>query len=392
MNFCIPACVLLALHSRLGSPIRTLNIHKLEVELQSLNFRSLLKLGTIGLSLNQISELEALNSDPIPPALIKLFPALAFFKGIAINQFIMRRKGNDFRLFPTSLSKHSRSTDRFQIDILVDNIDIRPENKTLSPVKHCLTFTNLARFVSKLSGKFCNASKYEVVCRSCFKLFHTIHGNQGRLKHDLSCSHQTRGVLGRRKSKNRLLHRPYIVNSYTQKIEKNGLWFKRGFNFKRLKPAFLCFLDFEQYHQKLTGDNIDNAFAKQPPSAVAIQTPMSYSYCFSSLYSHISLPSSLSNVRIKFLDQSNGTTLKDFYIGLLLSIRKDMLLLANFLQEVLAKNRPPPRHQQRSLEQRIYMLTISHCQICGLRFNSKRRIGSNTHYIRRCFDHDHFLT
>ena len=396
-NLCIPACIILAFHSRLGVSInRNLNIQRVEQELRALNFRSLLNPTTTGISLEQLSQLEELNSNPISPALIRLFPALAYYQGIAINQFRISRNDTEFRIFPVSLSKHSRALDRFQIDLLIDNSDIRPDHHRglfdRSPIKHCLLITRLNNFVAKMIGRGTNQTRYQTVCRTCFRLFHGTDGIHGRLKHDVSCSHQTRGVLGRRKSRNVLIHRPYIYNTFTKRMQRNGLWFRKGSNFKLLRPLAIGFLDFESYHVPITRDTAHtNMFVRQPPSATAIQTPMSYSYCYAGLYPSIALPPDLNNVRTKFFDESTGTSLKDFYISLLLGIRKDLFLHSQFLQSVLARDRPPPATRHRSYAQRMYMLTVSHCQICGARFGSRRRAGTGSYIITRQFDHDHFL-
>ena len=135
-----------------------------------------------------------------------------------------------------------------------------------------------------------------------------------------------------------------------------------------------------------------NAFVKQPPSATAIQTPMSFAYVITSLYPEIVIPPQLSGVRMKFLDESTGATVKDFYLSLLLSLRKDLVLLSNLLRDVLTRDRPPPIVRRRSWRQRMYILSVSHCQICGSKFGARRRTKTGSvHFIKRQFDHDHFL-
>ena len=240
-NLCIPASVLLCLHARLGgSPIRKLNIAKMEAELKALNFRSLLKMGVIGLSLNQIGEFESLNSNPIPSSLLKIFPALSMFNGIAVNAYIARRNESEFRLFPFSLSKHSRDSAYFQADILVESPDIRPADsqvRTPSQNSHCLAISNLVSLVTKFSKKASNSSKYRLICRTCLKVFSDM---KLKLVHEQSgCAEKKRGCLGRRKSKNQLIHRPYIKNQFTGKIERNGLRFRRGHSYKLLRPLSL---------------------------------------------------------------------------------------------------------------------------------------------------------
>ena len=133
-------------------------------------------------------------------------------------------------------------------------------------------------------------------------------------------------------------------------------------------------------------------FTRAPPSAVARQTPMSYAYGFESMYPDIPLPASLADVRIKFLDESTGVTLRDFYFNLLLSLRSDLVLVSHFLKDVLSRSQPPPGTHKRSARLQALFLSVSHCQFCGQKFDETRvtRTGKRIK-IKRQFDHDHFL-
>ena len=242
-NLCLPACVIMALHSKLGGSLnRNLTISRMEEQLEALNFRSLLTVGRVGIPLNQLSKFEDINSCPIRPSLLRLFPSLGFFKGISVNQFILRRSDKDFSLFPVSLSKFSRDLDRFQVDLLIESPDLREKSPFANDNpsnKHLLVITNLVSLLAKMKGKTANVSKYTAVCRSCLRLFRWVGGPQGSIRHNASCDHEPRGVKGRRKTTNQLIHRPYIKDAYTGQFKRNGLWFKRGFGFKRLKVLVL---------------------------------------------------------------------------------------------------------------------------------------------------------
>ena len=370
-NLCVPASIIVILHSRLGgSPVRSLNITKMEEELKSLNFRAVLSPNHIGIALDQLGKLEDLNTSSHNPQLKKLFPALSFYQGLAISTYVMRKKNNDFRLFPVSLSKHARNSNFFNIDLLISNNDINDTNKQskFDMKNHVFAITNLAHLICKLTGKYCNVSRYQYVCNTCFRLF---ANNVQRNNHFDNCTHESRGALGRRKSKNRLIHRPFIFNKYLGKTVRNGLYFNRGSNYKRLRPLILGALDFETYGSKLTHDQPhpeESVFGKRPSSAVSLHVPASYAYCFHSLYENIELPSCLKDVRIKFYnDCSSEATVKDFYLSLLLNLRKDLVLLAEFLRETLDQKLPAPSPQQRSPQEKAYLRQKKFCNICGIR-------------------------
>ena len=368
-NLCIPGSILLVLHSRLGFPIRTLNIQKMEKELGSLNYKPLLRPDCVGIALDQLDTLEKLNTTNRNPQLKRLFPALSFFQGLAISTYVLKRKDNQFRLFPVSISKNARNQNFFNVDLLIGNQDITPSNKEskFGMRNHVFAITNLAHLVCKLTGKSSNVARYEHVCHTCFTL---LENSAKKEEHFGNCTHTSRGVLGRRKSKNRLLHTPFVFNNYLGKAVRNGLYFKRGSNYKRLKPLVLGALDFETYGSKLTPEphSEESVFGKRPSSAVSLHVPASYAYCFHSLYDNIKLPSYLSNVRIRFFDDcSSEATVKDFYLSLLLNLRKDMVYLSQFLRETLDKKLPTPTSKQRSPQERAYIRSRMYCDICGVR-------------------------
>ena len=368
-NLCVPGSILLILHSRLGSPIRTLNIQRIEEELKSLNYKPLLKPDRVGIALDQLNTMEALNTTKRNPQLQRLFPALSFFKGLAISTYVLKRKDCQFRLFPVSISKNARNQNFFNVDLLIGNQDITPSNKEskFGIKNHVFAITNLVHLVCKLIGKSSNVARYEHVCHTCFAL---LDSSAKKNEHFANCTHTSRGVLGRKRSKNQLLHRPFVFNNYLGRAVKNGLHFNRGANYKRLKPLLLGALDFETYGSKLSQEPHfeESVFGKRPSNAVSLHVPASYAYCFHSLYDDIKLPEYLKDVRIKFFNNcSSEATVKDFYLSLLLSLRKDMVYLAQFLRETLDKKLPTPTPKQRSPQDMAYIQQKRFCDICGIR-------------------------
>ena len=368
-NLCVPGSILLVLHSRLGSPIRTLNIQKMEKELKSLNYKSALKPDRVGIALDELNTLEELNTTKRNPHLKRLFPSLAYFKGLAISTYVLKKKDCQFGLFPVSISKNARNQNFFNVDLLIGNDDITNSNKKnkFGLRHHVFAITNLVHLVCKLTGKSCNVARYEHVCHTCFAL---LENSAKKNVHFANCTQTSRGILGRKKSKNRLVHKPFVFNNYLGRVVKNGLHFNRGGNYKRLKPLLLGALDFETYGSKLTKEPHfeESAFGKRPSNAVSLHVPASFAYCFHSLYDNIKLPPYLSDVRIKFFDNcSSEATVKDFYLSLLLSLRKDTVYLAQFLGEVLDKKLPTPPPKQRSAQDTAYFQKKMFCDICGIR-------------------------
>ena len=395
-NYCVPACILLALHNRLGPPLRTLrNLAKIEAELDLLNFTTLLEVAKPGIAISQLSAFEKLLS-PISPALLRIFPALVVYRGISLNLYTVRRANNDFRLFPTSLSENSRNNEYFQVDMVVDNDDIREakdERASHTPkgVLHCLLITRLPRLINKFSNHCLNVSKYTEICRVCMT---TFKSTTAKLDHFKICANKKRGVCGRRRCRNQLVHRPYRLNKFTNKEERNGLTWQRSKCARLLKPLSFSCLDFEQLSRKIVksrGDPTD--FERTPSNAVAVQTPLSYSIQHRGLYPEIPLPANLSSPRVRFINEDDPHPEKSFFLSLLYTIREDLLFHSRFIRDLLSHDQPPPPMSQRTPEQIAYMLSVTHCQICNVRFGSKK-VSPKTkafYVVKRCLDHFHFL-
>ena len=385
-NLCIPACVLLTLHSRLGVATSSLNMTEFEADLNLLNYKDLLSPEHYGIKISDTNKFEDMNTNRANPNLGRRFPALKYFVGIACNYYYMKRKYNEFRLFPYSISRFSRSHDYFQSDFLISNNDIRPKGYNEPIRNHVMAIKSLARFVCKLRGKAVNSGRYTFVCNTCFSLFSTAGTRASHWEND--CSHEVRGVLGFRKSKNSLLHQPFKLNRYTHRVQLNGLSFRAGDNFKRLKTTFAVFLDFESYNTPVPQET--SIFIKPPKSSLSVHTPCSYAYVIKSFYKEIQLPDKLQKVRLKFYDDADTTTtIKDFYINLLLNLRNDLVALSRFLNDLLESNRDPPKRNERTLEDLQTVQNKTFCDICGRRFHSWFRNKHRRYQCLKSFDHCH---
>ena len=188
-------------------------------------------------------------------------------------------------MFSSSISRYARSSNHFQCHLLISSNDIRPEGYN-EPIKnHVMAIKSLARFVCKLRGKATNSGRYSYCCNTCFELFSSAGQLASHWKNN--CSHEMRGMLGFRKSKNVLLHQPFKLNRFTFQVRQNGLQFRPGDNFKRLKAGFAVFLDFECYNTPIPQEK--SVFMNPPTSSLTVHTPCSYAYVFRSFYDNIQL-------------------------------------------------------------------------------------------------------
>ena len=239
-NFCILGSILLNCHSKVGSPIGKLTISQMEKEISSLNTQGLFRLDQKGIAFCDMEKLERLNS-PIPESLIQHFPSLRFFKGIAINIFRIRKTGNTFRIFPTSLSCHNRDKDFFQSDLLELTQDIlaspSPSNEDQS---HVLAVPYLAKLVTKFTNARSNWQKFSNICRTCQSTFSTV---PALTRHHLTCPLDGRrsSFLPRKKSLNQFHHKPFVVNHFSGKVETNALKWKAKDAIKTILPLNLVF-------------------------------------------------------------------------------------------------------------------------------------------------------
>ena len=367
-NLCVPACLLLGLHYKLGPSLRALNISKIKKELKTIQYESFIEITGLGMPLKNISAFEKTLS-PIPNALLELFPQLRCFKGIALNLFSIRRNGEVYRLFPMSLSKHSRELrTHFQLDLLIDTSDIRDSQHAAIPENHVLLIAHLPRLLCRFSDKKNNVYKFPHCCRGCCRVFMNLESVEA---HQNICDHRQRGVTGRRKTRNVLVHTVWKRNKFTGSLERNGLQFRKWDNFRLLKPSAFVTLDFEAINRKADSKS-QSIFHKTPNSAIYTQKITSYCYVNKSLYDQYPLSREMATPRFAFLDETASNPERDFYLKLLFSLRNELLVYDDHIHNILKHDRQPPPMRSRTPETIAAMLATPYCEICGARFGSKR--------------------
>lgn len=342
---------------------------------------------TPGILFRDIQSFEKTLS-PIPKGLLDLFSGLGVFQGICLN-FFRIEKGRDphhinnpkhkWSIFPLSISANARKlTKFFQCDILVDGQHLRDTyHKSYNPPapNHALCISSLNHLIERFNplGLNRNVAKYPHICRSCFK-----SGTISQiLAHQSVCNDRRRNPrTGRKKVTNTIIHRPFIVDRYTGKVQKNGLYFKKGNYHTMIKDAAMMVLDFEcgQKHIDKADPPTNTLFESTPKKAIKTLPPLSYCYTSISLYEDINLPNELTTPRFKCVDSSNPSTGEnDFFISLLLSMRKDLYLHHEHIRSIILRNKPPePVHLRDPYLMSVYS-AITHCNLCGSKFGSWRR-------------------
>ena len=247
-NLCVPMTIILACHFKLGPPLNgnSASMTTLRQEMNYLNFEAVMKVEQVGLSLSELSSFENILS-PIPTDLIRCFPQLVYFKGISISAFTIQRRETDFRIFPTSLSPYSRDSNYFKVDILIDSPDIRPLTSRSfdsceTRVFHVLAIKDLASLLNRFGVHKTNSFLFSHICRTCMRVFSS---NSSKLTHYQICQNHKRGVIGRRRVQNSLIHRPYKFNKWNGKLERNGIFFRRKWVYRQLAPLGFVIFDYE---------------------------------------------------------------------------------------------------------------------------------------------------
>lgn len=357
-NHCVPGSILLCLYAKLKTGrLRYCTRQRFAEEMHTINTKDLFCFGKQGLLLSDLPKLESLNT-PIPNALRLLFPQLAYFSGFALNVFQIKSTDGHFGIFPISLSPHVRNHDRFQIDLLQLTPALIPNEDTL-PNNHVLVIPFMNTLVARCSTKLSNKSKYHSLCRSCI----TLHRNpQILIQHEETCPKDARRGCSqpRKRSRNVLIHRPTILNKYTNKIETNGLYWKRSDNSKLIKPLAEIYSDLEAFSAPPPLSS-DDMFEKVPSRAVLKQDIMSYCYTFKCIYPEIELPAALKAPRLCFTSHNDSG--KELFISYFLNLRNDLVRLASWIRDLLSNDRPPPPPNQRSTQMRMYFNNVTHCQV-----------------------------
>ena len=389
-SFCVLGAMLITFHVRLGgTPLKKLTIKEMEEGLFTLNTSGLFDVGSVGLRLEDFATLENLNSNPIPAALIRLFPALAFYSGLSVNLYQIRRNNLSFRLFPLGLSKNSRNSQFFQIDLIQTTQGLLIEG-AITPNNHVLAVPYLATLMNKFSSRQQNRGHYVHLCRSCLVVHKT---SQSLLTHYNTCSIESRkgSAPARLRSRNQFIHMPTKMNHFKNRLEVNSLTWRRSKNYTLIKPLTIGFADLESYNVDMPNNN-ESIYKKIPSNATRTQTAMSYCYNFCSLYPSIPLPPSLKSPRVRFCPQTPECSDRELFLSFFLSLRNDLWEHSKFLESVLSKDAPPLPLNQRSARMVKYFKSVLYCLICGRKFGSKAYSHKTKRYytVHRQFDHDHY--
>jgi hypothetical protein len=133
-----------------------------------------------GISLREVTILER-SLHPLSAPILRTYPDLRLYKGIAINIFRIDYNNRVYKLFPRKLSVKYRSPSYLQIDLLECPIDSSQSgekccsSKTPTNFKHVLLIPNLAKLLRAYKQKFANTyllkklHKGKFVCRACFR-------------------------------------------------------------------------------------------------------------------------------------------------------------------------------------------------------------------------------
>ena len=375
---------------RLGPvPLRNVTKTQFGKEISCLDYQSLLNWTDRGIQQKDFTKLENQNS-PIPQRLIEHFPGLQYFNGFSINLFRVRREGTTFRLFPVSVSRHSRDSSRFQVDMIQFTSDLVPDNTTVSNPQHVLATPFLTSLLSAFSSKAQNRSKFQFLCRSCLKLFQ----NRTTLtQHFDVCATQSRkSAVARRPSLNQFIHTPFRWNPFNNKRETHGLRWSAGMNFKLLRPLTVGFLDLEAYNKPIKTDDEHmpgTLFDKPPTNTTTEQSLLSYCYLWKCLYDNIKLPETLSAPRIKICKQTPDSSEKDLIVSLFTQLRNDILLHDNLLRKILTKTKDPPKRVP--FQELLAFRAATSCSICGKTFGQMAysHVSRRYYKITRTLDHCH---
>ena len=387
-NLCAVMGLMMTVYIRLQKGgLRSISIDKFWQDLAILNFQNILPWGVKGFSFKDLDTFEKQNS-PIPKSFVRLFKPLSFFKGFAINIFRVVYQSGVYRIFPVSLSKNHRDSSYFQIDLLQVTQAILHESVGTLSTQHLLAIPRLARMLTKFTGLRLNWWRCNWICKACLQLFTCA---DALMRHYLTCDPSCRRAGAARKAgKNVFRHRPYRFNSFSQRLEKNGLTWKRSDNWRLLKPFCMICADFEAYNTDLDEDT-RGAYNKIPSNAIKVQPPMSYAYTIKGLYENIPLPDNLSMPRVKVCAQTDTSNTQTLILALFLSLRQDLVSIGKFLHSILSTDRPPASVGHRDIKTATYVASRLYCAICGLRFGRRMwsEVTKSFYTVKRVYDHDH---
>ena len=385
---CVPISIVLSAMTRLQS-LQPSEITKGQISqgLNSLRFQQFLRQHPppAGICLSSFRALELANT-PLPLALIELFPPLDHLKGLSLNVYralVLKDPDKDDEptvyFFPTLLGKNHADPSFFQVDLLIDSSDLRPNSLNSGPDTkksplHVLTLIDLAALLARSNPtKRTNASRYPFICRQCCKVF---TNDEDLTIHRRICTpFPSGGSCQRRRAKNKTVTRLFKWNPFTKQKEKNGLFFKRSHLYRTLLPLSLSTFDIETLSTPPTDIH------PRPGGAERVQTVFAYSLAHVSLYPEHPLPDSLKFPRGLIFDPETQSE-SSFVISLLKTLREDLRLHSIYLRQSLLKDPGPPRLNTMTPAERAAFYLQTTCGFCGRPFSST---------VKKNKDHVHFF-
>ena len=377
-NLCLIANIILHINLKMGNGLKNITSAQMEADMNMISWGDIITPDANGIPLRKLKDLEE-KLNPIPPALIRKYPGLQFLNGICVNVFQLRTTGNHARLFGVSLGgRYQRIRDVLQVDVLIDEQKFR--DKTSSPVmpNHCLLIANISLFLQKNQQNIStNRSRNNLLCRGCMKYSHSYNLMKNHFE---ICGSHNRLAIGRRRTKNILIHEPKRLNKFTGKMEDHGTSFTKANNKLCIQDLSIAVLDYEaaqvplniQDQSGCTARSVDGITAKTPLNATTLLPVISVSFAWASNYADTHpLPQDLQAPRFLRVDDKDPQGERNFYVGMLLKIREDLVRHHRWLQSILAQDLGVPPIGQRPLELLNYFESITECQLCGRTFGSK---------------------
>ena len=336
---------------------------------------------------------------PFSERILDIAPTLSSSSGLAINVFKGRlvnnptsKGGVELHIFGSYLSKNANNPNVYQVDLLIDSAQFR-NVKTASSGPNCFATSRHVLCITSLL-KLCgrrnpltksNVSAYSYLCRRCLKLYkfeedfryHTSICTNFPLKR----AHQPR------RAKNSRTFQQFRVNRFNGKMEPSYIRFSLGKCFATIRPLTSSFCDFETSSIPVHPDpRLDGT--GQPKSALSEHLPFSFCLTHISHYSRFPLPTELETPRVLHIDRET-TGEQSFYLNFLLTVRKDFLMLDQFLRDVLALDAGRPSFSEMSDDERNRHLTAKRCSLCGSRYATENARSYKP--LRPTVHHSHIL-
>ena len=382
MNMCVLAALILNIRIKTGEGTKNLTQACMAAEIELINYSGIITAAATGIPAKKLPLLEK-RLTPIPSNIIQRFRYLEVFRGVCINLYEIRSvAGGEHRLFPVSLGSEYRAVrDVFQLDLVLDHEDYREAGQftqTDMPNNHVLLVSSMQQLLHRFHPTL-HLNRYRVntvFCRACF--WHTNNYCQ-LLKHFDICSPMSRTSIGRRSCKNVLAHVTHSRNTFTGKLTRNGLTFRRADLKMLIKPLSLAVMDYESVQRSTTdidslGSTVrsaDGMGGATPSNAVSTLPVISVAWAYKSNYVAHELPPTLKQPRFLRVrdDQIDGE--KHFYISMLLKLRMDLLFMYLWMNDILARDPGPPPYNERPTHLKNAYANIPRCQLCGKKWGQK---------------------